>query len=368
MNLKTDFFINTGKRRRNYSLENYFTKDVFEFHKSLPAYSPTPLFNLKLNFQLRTKPVICLKDESQRFSVGAFKSLGASWAIGNFLKKNKGQFTFCTATDGNHGRAVAWSARIFGHKARVYMPDSTVDSRVKFIEEEGAEVIIVNGDYDDAVEQAKKAGNRKNHVLIQDTSWPGYEHFPNLICAGYTTIIKEIEDQLKNGSCTPPEVIILQSGVGSWAASTMLYLSRSPGLKKTKYIILEPLESDCLLESAKNGKLSTTSKSQNTIMAGLNCGTPSLMAWEIISDMADAFISIDDGYSEIAVKELYSSGIRTCESGASGLGGLIALYENDKLKPVRESLQLNENTSFLLINTEGITDPDMHSKILASEH
>lgn len=365
MKQKTDFHINSPEsKNRNYSLEKYFTDEIFGFHKSLPGYAATPLIDLNLDILAnRNKRNILLKDESQRFSMGAFKSLGASWAIANHLKQKKGDFFFCSATDGNHGRAVAWSARIFGHKAEIYMPSSTVNSRIKSIEEEGARVIIVDGDYDEAVNLARKAARQKNYVLIQDTSWEGYDHYPNLISAGYSTIIKEIELQL-NKSENFPEIVILQSGVGSWAAATMLYISRFTGFKRPGFIIVEPFESDCLLESAKNDKISTTRKSQNTIMAGLNCGTPSLSAWEIIRDYTDIFISIDDSFIETALKELHMAGIQSCESGAAGIGGLLALLNNENLEPARKSLHLTGDTNFLIFNTEGITDPVMYSKLI----
>ncbi|MFW5820779.1 MAG: diaminopropionate ammonia-lyase [Bacteroidota bacterium] len=358
----TDFWINRKNIRAKYSLEKYFRPEIYEFHKSLPGYSPTPLLDLKLkNHQQK----IYLKDESLRFSMGAFKSLGASWAIANYLKKNSGSFVFCSATDGNHGRAVAWSARIFGHRAKIFMPASTVPSRIRFIEEEGARVFVIKGNYDEAVHQAREAAQEEGHVLIQDTSWEGYEYYPNMISAGYSTIIREIEKQFKSIEDKFPEVMLLQSGVGSWAASMMLYTLRHTAYKTPKFIIVEPYESDCLMESAKRRKRSTTSKSQKTIMAGLNCGTPSMSAWEIIDDMADAYISIDDHYVEYALHELKRSGVRSCESGAAGLAGLLALFENEKLQAVRETLKLNENTSFLLFNTEGITDPEMYEKIIS---
>ncbi|MFW5644504.1 MAG: diaminopropionate ammonia-lyase [Bacteroidota bacterium] len=358
---KTDFHIHTkGRKKEKYSLDQYFSPEIFAFHKSLPGYTATPLIDLKLK---NTGVNILLKDESQRFSMGAFKSLGASWAIANHLKQNKGNFTFCSATDGNHGRAVAWSARIFGHRAEIYMPSSTVTSRIRSIEKEGARVIVVDGDYDEAVNTARNASKNENYVLIQDTSWKDYKHYPNLISAGYSTILKEIEEQLRRPEDFP-EIVILQSGVGSWAASIMLYISRFTGFKTPKFIIVEPYESDCLLESAKNCKISTTRKSQNTIMAGLNCGTPSLLAWEIINDHADIFLSIDDRFIETALKELHLAGIQSCESGAAGMGGLLALLNEDHLEPLRKTLSVSNTSKFMIFNTEGITDPAMYAKII----
>jgi diaminopropionate ammonia-lyase len=364
-NPDTDFLINRIKKESSYSLERYFNDEIIQFHRTLPGYKPTPYLTLKLNILPKLNRVF-LKDESRRFHMGAFKSLGASWAIGSFLKNKEEKYTFCTATDGNHGRAVAWSAATFGHSARVFVPRDTVASRIRFIENEGARVIIVNGDYDEAVLKAREESQKPGHVLIQDTSWKGYEHFPSLISAGYTTIIKEIEEQAVQLDL--PQVIILQSGVGSWAAATILYLKLFHPNKNFRFIILEPYESDCLIESAKQQQPSKTRKSQKTIMAGLNCGTPSQLAWDIISNNADAYISMGDAYSEIAIRELHNQGIPSCESGAAGLGGLIALFTDEKLKKVREALDLSENSSFLVFNTEGITDPEMYRKITGRDN
>ncbi len=361
---RTDYYINKCVKGKKYVLEKYFSDEIHEFHKSLPGYSPTPLRDISSSLLALHPGKVYLKDESQRFSMGAFKSLGASWAIHIFLNENRGEFTFCTATDGNHGRAVAWSAKLFGFPAKVFMPEATVESRIRYIREEGAKVTIVSGNYDDAVAAAKKEAEKENHILIQDTSWTGYEYYPNLISAGYSTILRELENQLNFRGAQPFDAVILQSGVGSWAASTILYFSLFHRDKDIKFIILEPFESDCLLESAKNRKISVTQKSQDTIMAGLNCGTPSMSAWEVISDLTHAFISVDDSFSAEAIRILHNLGIHSCESGAAGLGGLLALLKNRKLSPVLDALKLGKCSRFLLFNTEGITDPEMYNKII----
>ncbi|MBE0655632.1 MAG: diaminopropionate ammonia-lyase [Bacteroidales bacterium] len=363
-----DYHINHLKHQgRSYPLEAFFLDNIFAFHQSLSGYLPTPLIKLGLKPAGLETNTVYVKDESKRFSTGAFKSLGASWAIHSFLRKNKGEYTFCSATDGNHGRAVAWSARISGHKAKIFMPASTVHARIKFIENEGAEVIIVGGDYDKAVEMAKKDAEVNGHILIQDTSWEGYDDYPQLISAGYSSQLKELETQMNSGQRNKVNAIILQSGVGSWAAATMLYSVRKSLFPNAKFIILEPFESDCLLESAIHGKICSTRKSQNTIMAGLNCGTPSLTAWEIISDLADAFVSVDDSWARKAVRSLYEAGFETCESGAAGLAGLMAILNSKKLNPFCKELGLNKNSTFLVFNTEGITDPAMLSEIISSD-
>jgi len=356
-------------RLKKYSLEDYFDDKIFQFHQQLESYSPTPLIELQELSSKYNSSRVLLKDESLRMGTGAFKALGASWAIFSYLNQNPGKHTFCTATDGNHGRAVAWSSRIFNQKAVIFMPAGTVEARVEKIKEEGAKVIIVDGDYDSTVATAKKAAAENKYVLIQDTAWEGYTEIPQMVAAGYITMLIELEDQLNTINQSLPDVIILQSGVGSWAASMILYIRLKYKDKVPCFIIAEPYESDCLMESLKQNKISKTLKTQKTIMAGLNCGTPSILAWEIIRDLADAFVSIPDAYAEYALRILSKPGkglapIASCESGAAGLAAYLAISEAAELKELKEKLSITEATSFLIFNTEGITDPVMYGKIV----
>ena len=366
-----DWLLNTSPKLKDkkYSLEDYFDDSIFHFHKQLKSYTPTPLIELKELSGRFNSSQLLLKDESMRMGTGAFKALGASWAIHSYLNKYPGKHTFCCATDGNHGRSVAWSARIFNQNAVIFMPAESVDARIKNIQNEGAQVIIVDGDYDFTVETALKESSKNNYILIQDTAWEGYTNIPQIVSAGYITILKELEIQLSEKDQEIPDIVILQSGVGSWAASMILYLSLKLKEKAPRFIIAEPFESDCLLESAKKNKISTTAKSQKTIMAGLNCGTPSLKAWDIIGDLADAFISIPDSYAERAMRILSKPGkdlssIESCESGAAGLAAYLAISEAKELRELKEKLSITKETSFLIFNTEGITDPVMYERIV----
>ncbi|MCF8379527.1 MAG: diaminopropionate ammonia-lyase [Bacteroidales bacterium] len=366
-----DWHINSNKIRepKNYSLESYFSESIFHFHKQLESYSPTPLIELSAFSSAFKNTRILLKDESMRMGTGAFKALGASWAINSYLNRYPGKHVFCTATDGNHGRSVAWSARIFNQKAVVFMPAGTVEARIENIKKEGARVNIVDGDYDLTVQTAQKAAIENNYVLIQDTAFENYTEIPQFISAGYITMLKEIEIQLNANKQNMPDFVILQSGVGSWAASMILYLRLKYNRKSPRFIIAEPYESDCILESAKQNKLSKTQKSQQTIMAGLNCGTPSITAWEIIHDLADALVSIPDSYAERAMRVLNNpdkgaAPIESCESGAAGLAAYLAIFEADELKGLKGKLSITNDSSFLIFNTEGITDPVAYRKIV----
>ena len=238
-----NFFINPIKSNVSSINEEWINKitRIQTFHKSLPGYSVTPLEKLSQLAKKTGVDSILIKDESKRFGIQAFKSLGASWAIHCYLKENPGEYTFCTATDGNHGRAVAWSARIHHQKALVFMPAHTARSRILNIEKEGAEVRIIQGDYDTCVKISSETARQKGYVLIQDTSWTGYEKIPALITEGYYTQIHEIIQQLESENKKPEfDIVFLQSGVGSWAASVATYLQHLSGKSKPNIVIIEP--------------------------------------------------------------------------------------------------------------------------------
>ncbi len=338
------------------------TEDVFAFHRFLPGYEPTPLINLPTLAQGFGLGELWVKDEAHRFGTKAFKALGASYAIHRYLQENPGEYIFCTATDGNHGMAVAWSARIFGRRAEVFMPRGTVPARIRRIEDQGARVTIVDGDYDETVRTAAGEAAKHGWVLIQDTSWEDYSKIPALIMAGYLTMFHEIE-----GSVFPPgepkvDVVFLQAGVGSWAASAVSYLAKRYGERMPKIVCVEPLAAGCCLESARRGKLSTLKGTQDSIMAGLNCGTPSLLAWPILASGVDLFLAIPDAYAVEAMRTYYhpkgdDPRMVSGESGAAGLGALLALVKAPELEQPREELGLGGESRVLLFNTEGDTDP-----------
>lgn len=260
-----------------------------------------------------------------------------------------------------------------GRKAVIFMPSHTVKARQKWILDEGARLILVDGDYDQTVKAATEFSSATGAIQVQDTSWPGYVDIPQTVSAGYLTMSHELISQFEDSEEGFPDFVLLQSGVGSWAATMMYSLSMAFKGAGPDFIIVEPYNSDCLLESARKGKLSSSTKSQETIMAGLNCGTPSMKAWEIIQDLTRAFISIPDEWTEKALRLLCcpegkDPHIKSCESGAAGLAGLMALYSCEDLYRVRHELGISRKSSFLVINSEGITDPDSWKKITGSDH
>ena len=345
--------------------------NALEFHKTLSEYKPTPLIELpNLSKKLGVKNIY-VKDESKRFKLNAFKGLGASYAISQSLIKNPEIKTFCTATDGNHGRAVAWAAKINGRKAIIYVPKETTLKRIQAIEKYGAKVIQINGHYDQACEEAKKISFSKKWCLIQDKAWEEYIEIPALILSGYLTLFKEMEDSIHDPLKPKIDIVFLQAGVGSMAAAGIYYYLNRYGKNKPKIVIIQPEEADGILCSFKENKISSSKGSLKTIMAGLNCETPSLGAWDLLKKGTNYVLRISDDYSKKAMRELYypqgsDNRIISGESGAAGLGGLIAILKESKIKSIKEDLRINNFTNILFINSEGDTDEEVFLEIINS--
>ena len=346
--------------------------DPLAYHSSLRKYEATNLVSLsKLAKNLGIKDLY-LKDESTRFRQNTFKILGASYAIHRFLEENPGKHTFCTATDGNHGRSVAWAARRNKQKAIIFVPSHTAKARITNIRKLRARVVIVDGDYDKTVKLAASEAEKNGYILIQDTSWEGYTEIPALIATGYKTMMLEMEDLLQTNQDPGVDFVFLQSGVGTWASSVVAYYRNRYPRCMPKFITVEPLESDSLLESAKNNKLSKTKGKQETLMAGLNCGTASLQSFNLLRKSVDLYLAIPDEYAVKAMQNLYfpfksDTQIFSGESGAAGLAGLLALCQDKSLAEAKEKIGLNEDSRVLVFNTEGVTDPDNFEEIISRE-
>jgi diaminopropionate ammonia-lyase len=370
--------------------------DMLEFHDSLPGYEPTPLVELPNLAFRRGLGAVFVKDESRRFGIQAFKALGASYAVYRFLKMKwhtlytapftpatfrdsdalarLGSFTFCAATDGNHGRAVAWTAKLTGQKAVIYMPADSVSARVEGIRGEGAEVVLVEGTFDECVSRCAADAEKNGWQAISDTAYPGYRQIPAWILLGYTTIFAELEGFLHQPLEPGVDAVILPAGVGGLAAAAAFYYSRHYGGKRPRLICVEPVSSDCFLESVRFGKgepLPTKGR-QTSIMAGLNCGVPSPLAWPIVRDAVHFFLAIGDSWAEQAMRRYFhplgvDPRIVSGESGSSGLAALLALTGSEKLAAIRPQLPLGPASRVLLINTEGATDPENFKKTVAVE-
>ncbi|WP_019107422.1 diaminopropionate ammonia-lyase [Peptoniphilus senegalensis] len=303
-------------------------KFVNNFHKSFDSYEITPLVDLKnLSKGIGIKGFF-VKDESYRFGLNAFKVLGASYAIANYIKdkigldennlsfdeitssetKEKlGKITFATATDGNHGRAVAWTANKLGQISKVFMPKGTSLERLENIRRENSDANIMEENYDDCVRLAAKFAEENKGVLIQDTSWEGYIDVPKNIMKGYLTMAFEVYNELKEKDIMPTH-IFLQAGVGSMAASITAFFRNVLKDNPPKIIIVEPNKANCLYRTAdaNDGKLHFVKGDLNSIMAGLNCGEPVTIGWPILENYADYFLSVDDNYTKIGMRLLAS--------------------------------------------------------------
>ncbi|MCK5058672.1 MAG: diaminopropionate ammonia-lyase [Candidatus Aminicenantes bacterium] len=335
--------------------------DMLSFHRSIPGYRPTPLLSLSNLAKSSGLKEIYVKDESHRFGIKAFKALGASYAIYRFLEqcKQSGTFTFCAATDGNHGKAVAWTAKRLKQKAVIYMPENSARPRIDSVVEDGAEVVLVPGSFDDCVERCATDAKKNGWQAISDTAYPGYFEIPRYIMLGYTTIFRELDDRINKNSRPGIDFVFLPAGVGGLAAAGSSYFVRRYGENRPKLICVEPSDCDCFLESIRfgKGKPLPVKGEYKSIMVGLNCGIPSPAAWPIIRDSMDLFIAITDNYAVAAMREYHKENIISGESGASGLAGLLALLTDEKLKEAGEKIGLGRNSRVLLINTEGDTNP-----------
>lgn len=382
---------NTKSRDVNYQKEKLVgfeekeMKEVYEFHKSLPGYKATPLVELDELAKYYGVQKLWLKDESKRFGLNAFKVLGGSYAIGKYLsqklgkdmselpfnvlvsdevKKQLGDVTFVTATDGNHGRGVAWVANKLRQKSVVYMPKGSAQMRFDAIAREGADVSITDLNYDDAVRLANKGAQEHGWIMVQDTAWDGYEEIPLWIMQGYSTIINEIVEQLEAAKEEKPTHVFLQAGVGSFAGAVQGYLSHLYGDDRPITIICEPHGANCIYKSmeANDGKPHNVTGDLTTIMAGLACGEPNTISWKILRDNSDFSVSCDDSIAARGMRVLSSplgndQRVISGESGAVGLGLFTVLSEKkEEYAELMKALKIDEKSRILCISTEGDTD------------
>lgn len=349
------------------------------FHRRLPGYGATRLVDAPALAGRLGVGRVWVKDESSRAGLPAFKILGASWAIYRELEKRVSlkdwttidelaaqldglrPMTLAAATDGNHGRAVARMAALLGFDSKIYVPAGTSQARIDAIASEGASVEVVDGTYDEAV--ARSARDAGDHCLvISDTSWEGYQDVPRNVIDGYSTILWEIDDQL--GPRDEPDVVVVQIGVGALAAAVVAHY-RQPGRGHYPKIVgVEPTVANCMLASMRAGEVITIPGPQDSIMAGLNCGTPSLLAWPVVSAGINAFVEISDDRAREAMRALAGVGVVAGETGAAGLGGLIELLSGPETEQSRGTLDINESTRVLLVVTEGATDPESYAAIV----
>ncbi len=363
------------------------------FHMSFPQYTVTPLARLDGMAERIGLANIFIKDESFRFGLNAFKVLGGSFAMARYIAREMdkdisemtydyltserfreefGQATFFTATDGNHGRGIAWAANKLGQKAVVHMPIGSSLQRYNNIAKEGAQVTIEDVNYDDCVRMAAAEAEATVHgVVVQDTAWEGYEEIPSWIMQGYGTMASEAAEQLRENEANRPTHIFIQAGVGSLAASIVGYFTNLYPHNPPKFIVMEASAADCLYLGALagDGKPRIVSGDLSTIMAGLACGEPNTIGWDILRNHADAFLSCPDwaaakGMRMLAVPLKGDPKVVSGESGAIGMGVLAAIMTDDGYKGLRDALKLDRFSKVLLFSTEGNTDSEKYRTIV----
>lgn len=360
-----------------------------QFHSSIPGYDRTPMHTLDALAGKLGVNQIYVKDESKRFYLNAFKALGGAYALAKYLAdkvnfdlddtdfntlmdavKNLDPETFATVTAGNHGKGIAWAAKLFGQKSNVYLPEGASQERLKAIRGLGANAEITDMNYDDAVIHIAAVAEKNGWALIQDTAWDGYETIPLDIMKGYATIVAEIVDQLRSDFNQVTHVI-LQAGVGSFAASAAASIYNQRLDNPPVFIIVEPSKADCLYQSAKDdeGVPQRVHGNLDSMMAGLACGEPNPLAWDILKPLTDAFFSCTDDVSAEGMRILSAPNgndpkIISGESGALPIGVLNELMASRKLSEAKDALNLNHDSNILIINTEGDTNPENYKRIV----
>lgn len=348
------------------------------------GYEETPLVSLAgLASQIGVSR-IDYKHEGPRFGLGSFKALGGSYAalrvLQRELSKQLGRdvsleeirkgghknacagITLVSATDGNHGRSLAWGCQRFGAPCRIYIHAEVSEGRAVAMRELGAEVIRIAGDYDDSVLLAKKEAEENGWFVVSDTSWEGYTEPPRDVMAGYSVMTREACEAMDQ----PPTHVFLQGGVGGLAASVAAALRQFYGEASPRVVIVEPELAACLFDSAKAGKATNFAIQEETIMAGLSCGEPSEMAWEILAEEASDFVTIPDSIVAPAVRLLANgeTGDPVVEAGESAVAGLSALIAACQSPEMKATLGLGESSRVLLIGSEGVTDPAIYAAIM----
>lgn len=364
---------------------------VRAFHRQLPGYKPTPLVRLERLARTWGLMDIFVKDEGPRFGLNAFKVLGGSYAVARLVcqklgrplsevpyaqlvsdevREKVGQITLTTATDGNHGRGVAWAAERLGQKAVIYMPKGSAPARVAAIRSHGAEVEVTDLNYDDAVRLSCRKAEENGWYVVQDTSWEGYEEVPLWIMQGYMTMCAEAVDQLRAEDAFPTHIFV-QAGVGALAGAVVGYLAQVYRDPQPKFIIMEPNNAACIFASAAagDGKPHAVKGDLETIMAGLACGEPNPISWEILRDIPSGYISCADFLAANGMRILANplrgdDPVEAGESGSIGIGLMEALATKEDFQDLKTALGIGPDSTLLCFNTEGATDPVNYQEII----
>lgn len=336
---------------------------AYESISAWPKYAPTPLVELAGLASAIGVGHILYKDEGTRFGLGSFKALGGAYAVSRLVEKLcSNQITVASATDGNHGRSVAWGAKNVSAQAVIYIHKEVSKGREAALKELGARVVRIDGNYDDSVRACAEDAAANGWHVVSDTSWPGYQEMPKLVMDGYSVMAHEAIDQ----SPLPPTHVFLQGGVGGLAAAVIARYVAEYGANAPRFIVVEPAFAHCLFESAKAGQPRTVSVEHETLMAGLSCGEVSELAWPILQHCVADFITMADPLVAPAMQLLAQSpfddkAVTAGESAVAGIAALLACAQDQNL---RDAMDLSQTSRVMLIGTEGATDPEIYAQLI----
>ena len=340
-------------------------EDIDAAYKTISSwknYSPTPLISLvKLSKSLKINKIF-YKDESKRFHLKSFKALGGAYAVEKIIKGNNKK-VISTATAGNHGRSVAWGSQKNGLECKIYISEFVSESRAEVMRSFGADVIRVKGNYDDSLNECIRQSNKNNWQIVQDVAWEDYKLVPKLTMAGYSVMMKEISEQIKNEKISH---VILQAGVGGMAAAMVAgiarYLDYTP-----KIIVVEPDSAACVLESIKTNKIEKITIEKESIMGGMSCGEVSLVPWEILKNSLHFCVTVSDNYISKTVKNLANKEFsdEKIVGGECSTPGIISLVGLSNDHEIRKKINLNESSNVLLFGCEGDADEELYQKLLS---
>ncbi|HEX4945793.1 MAG TPA: diaminopropionate ammonia-lyase [Blastocatellia bacterium] len=354
------FFINPSSRPASLFTTDEYAQ-VAAFYDNHPQITPTPLRSLPALASDLGIGALLAKDETARGGLPAFKITGVAFTIERLFATQQinSESVLVAATAGNHGRALARVARDRNLRAKIYVPFDAAPARVEAIRSEGAEIIVSSGNYDFAVRQAAEDARANGWIVVSDTSWPGYEQIPRWIKAGYSRVMMEAAQAWTE----KPDVVLVQGGVGGLVCAALSWLCWRYGNERPYFIACEPSGSDCLQAAARAGHPVTLDDPPPTLMECLRCGEASAIALPIICAAADAFVAIDDEWCARAMRMLHPT-IVAGASGACGLASLLAILQDETLRPLREASGLNATSRVLVIVTEGATDPDLYARVM----
>ncbi len=354
-------------------------RDAYAEISSWPGYQPTPMRAAPILASELGLESVWVKDESGRFGLGSFKALGGAYGVRQVMKEGGGgaaRLTVTCASDGNHGRSVAWGAEMFGCDAVIYLPGHVTEVRADAIRAFGARVVRVDGEYDEAVARSARDADENGWTVISDTSYPGYMEIPRVVMVGYTVMVWEALSMLRAwpttidvSSAIPqlPSHLFIQGGVGGLAAAVIGHLWERLGEDRPVAVIVEPEAADGLLCSARAGRPAASRGDLRTVMAGLSCREVSPLAWDVVGAGAHAFMTVPDG----GIAPLMRAAARgelgePFEGGESGVAGLLGLIEVARDEDRRREIGLDERSRVLVFNTEGATDPELYGRIVGT--